>query len=139
MVSLIVNDGTVNSSPDTVTITANAVTINVEVSIKPETINLKSKGKFKAFIELPEPYSADEVVLATVVCEGAHAIDGRVDGEDRYIATFNTQDLRITASSKKDKKEEEEKVTLTVSGELEDGTKFTGSDTVKVKGKEKDK
>lgn len=64
MVSLIVNDGTVNSSPDTVTITANAVTINVEVSIKPETINLKSKGKFKAFIELPEPYSADEVVLA---------------------------------------------------------------------------
>ncbi|MCR4320742.1 MAG: hypothetical protein NUV74_10465, partial [Candidatus Brocadiaceae bacterium] len=64
---------------------------------------------------------------------GAQAIDGRVDGEGRYIATFNTQDLRITASSKKDKKEE---VTLTVSGEMEDGTKFTGSDTVKVKGKE---
>ena len=129
VVSLIVNDGTVNSSPDTVTITANAVTINVEVSIKPETINLKSKGKFKAFIELPEPYSADEVVLATVVCEGAQAIDGRVDDEGRYIATFNTQDLHITASSKK------EEVTITVSGELEDGTKFTGSDTVKVKDK----
>ncbi|MCR4321626.1 MAG: PKD domain-containing protein, partial [Candidatus Brocadiaceae bacterium] len=104
VVSLIVNDGTVNSSPDTVTITANEASeeeIEVEVSIKPETINLKSKGKFKAFIELPEPYSADEVVLATVVCEGAQAIDGRVDGEGRYIATFNTQDLRITASSKK--------------------------------------
>jgi hypothetical protein len=133
VVSLMVNDGTVNSSPDTVTITANAVTINVEVSIKPETINLKSKGKFKAFIELPEPYSADEVVLATVVCEGAQAIDGRVDDEGRYIATFNTKDLHITVSSKK------EEVTLTVSGELEDATKFQGSDTVKVKSREKEK
>ncbi|MBM4065868.1 MAG: hypothetical protein FJ266_09555 [Planctomycetes bacterium] len=140
VVSLMVNDGTVNSSPDTVTITANAVTINVEVSIKPETINLKSKGKFKAFIELPESYSADGVVLATVVCEGVQAIDGRVDDEGRYIATFNVRDLHITVSSKK------EEVTLTVSGELEDGTKFTGSDTIRVKsreekekGKEKDK
>lgn len=136
VVSLIVNDGTVNSAPDTVTITAEeseVEDVEAEVEIKPETINLKSKGKFKAFIELPESYSADEVVLATVVCEGAHAIDGRVDGEDRYIATFNTQDLRITVSSK------DEEVTLTVSGELEDGTKFTGSDTVKVKGKDKDR
>ena len=68
VVSLIVSDGTLNSSPDTVTITANAVTINVEVKIKPETINLKDKGKFKAVIKFPESYSADTVVLSTVVC-----------------------------------------------------------------------
>ena len=144
VVSLIVNDGTLNSSPDTVTITANAVTINVEVKIKPETINLKSKGKFKAVITFPESYSADTVVLATVVCGGAHAIKGKFDDDNdddddddndknRYTAWFNVQDLSITASSKK------EKVTLTVSGELEDGTKFTGSDTVRVKGEEKEK
>lgn len=124
------------SSPDTVTINAtNAASevIEAEVKIKPETINLKSKGKFKAFIELPSPYNAGDIVVETVVCAGAQAIDGRTDGRDRFVATFNTQDLVLKVDSKK------EKVVLTVSGELEDGTKFEGSDTVKVKSKEKEK
>ena len=92
VVSLIVNDGTVNSSPDTVTINATNVTpkvIEAEVEIKPETINLKSKGKFKAFIELPSPYNAGDIVVETVVRSGAQAIDGRTDGRDRFVATFN--------------------------------------------------
>ena len=106
VVSLIVNDGTVNSSPDTVIVTVTddddddgddeaPEVIESEVKIKPETINLKSKGKFKAFIELPSPYKEDNIVTSTVVCEGAHAIDGRVDSSSggRYVATFNTQDL----------------------------------------------
>ena len=143
VVQLVVNDGAVNSSPDTVTITANEASeeeIEVEVDIKPETINLRSKGKFKAVIKLPEPYSADEVVLETVVCGGAHAIKGRFDDDEeerhhdnRYTARFNVQDLSITANSRK------EEVTLTVTGELEDGTKFTGSDTIRVKSREKEK
>ena len=116
------------SSQDTVTINATNV-IEAEVKIKQETINLKRKDKFKAFIELPSPYDASDIVVETVVCEGAQAIDGRTDGSDRFVATFNTQDLVLEIDSKK------EKVVLTVSGELEDGTKFKGSDTVKVKGK----
>ena len=116
------------SSQDTVTINATNV-IEAEVKIKQETINLTSKDKFKAFIELPSPYDASDIVVETVVCEGAQAIDGRTDGSDRFVATFNTQDLVLEIDSKK------EKVVLTVSGELEDGTKFKGSDTVKVKGK----
>ena len=117
------------SSQDTVTINATNATnvIEAEVKIKQETINLKSKGKFKAFIELPSPYDASDIVVETVVCEGAQAIDGRTDGSDRFVATFNTQDLVLEIDSKK------EKVVLTVSGELEDGTKFRGSDTVKEK------
>ena len=121
------------SSQDTVTINATNATnaapnvIEAEVKIKPETITLKSKGTFKAFIELPSPYDASDIVVETVVCEGAQAIDGRTDGSDRFVATFNTQDLVLEIDSKK------EKVVLTVSGELEDGTKFRGSDTVKEK------
>ena len=140
---LVVNDGAISSSPDPVTITANEAAeeeIEVDVDIKPETINLRSKGKFKAVIKLPEPYSADEVVFETVVCGGAHAIKGRFDDDDdkrhhdnRYIAGFNVQDLSITTNFKK------EEVTLTVSGELADGAKFTGSDTVRVKNKENEK
>ena len=123
------------SSQDTVTINATNATnvIEAEVKIKQETINLKSKGKFKAFIELPSPYKEDNIVTSTVVCEGAHAIDGRVDGSGRFIATFNVQDLDVEAGSK------EEKVEFTVTGELKDGTTFEGSDEVKVKSDKKDK
>ncbi len=157
VVSLIVNDGTVNSSPDTVIVTVTddddgddddgddgdddddddgdeaPEVIDASVDIKPETINLGSKGKFKAYIALPSPYKEADIVTETVMCEGAQAIDGMVDGSGRYIATFNTQDLNVKAGSK------EEKVEFTVTGELKDGTAFEGSDEVKVKSDKKDK
>ena len=69
--------------------------IEAEVSIKPETINLKSKGKFKAFIKLPSTYNVKSIVTDTVVCEGATAIDGKVDSVGRFGATFNIQDLDL--------------------------------------------
>ena len=69
----------------------------------------------------------------TVMCEGAQAIDGKVDGSGRFIATFNVQDLDVEAGSK------EEKVEFTVTGELKDGTAFEGSDEVKVKSDNKNK
>ena len=131
VVSLMVNDGTVNSAPDTVTITAKF--IEAEVDIKPETINLKEKGKCKAFIELSSPYSGSDVVVSSVECQGAYAIQGRVDDEGRFIATINVKDLNVETQSRK------EEVAFTVSGELKDGAKFQGSDTVKVKNKEKEK
>jgi len=121
--------------------TATPAVIEAEVSIKPETINVKSKGKFKAFIKLPSTYSVNDIVTSTVVCEGATAIDGKVDSAGRFVATFNTQDLDLGFEIKihkgyNDKKIETE---LTVTGELTDGTKFEGSDKVKIKGKEKGK
>lgn len=111
--------------------TATPAVIEAEVSIKPETINLKSKGKFKAFIELPSPYSAEDIELDTVECNGAQAIKG-TDDHDRFIATFEVQDLELESKNYKN-----EKVTLTVTGELTDGTKFQGSDEIKIKGKGK--
>ena len=64
-----------------------------------------------------------------------------MDSAGRFVATFNTQDLDLGFEIKihkgyNDKKIETE---LTVTGELTDGTKFEGSDTVKIKGKEKGK
>jgi len=91
-----------------------------EVDIKPETINLKSKGSFKAFIKLPSPYDVNKIITGTVECEGAEAIDGKV-GKDRFIATFKRQDLDLDSDEE-----------LTVTGELEGGTKFEGSDIVKI-------
>ena len=108
--------------------------INATVEIK-ETINLKSKGKFKAFITLPSPYSVANINVDTVECEGAQAIDGKVD-KNRFIATFRVQDLDLGFDIKfhKGRKDKKVEVTLDVTGELKDGTKFKGSDTVKIKG-----
>ncbi|MFN3532534.1 MAG: hypothetical protein ACK41Q_08515 [Candidatus Brocadia sp.] len=119
--------------------TATPAVIQADVEIKPETINLKSNGKFKAFIELDSPYDVNDIVPDTVECEGAKAIDGKVD-KNRFIATFNIQDLDLDSSMmlyRGQKKDEKEKQELTVTGELEDGTRSEGSDTVKIKGKGK--
>lgn len=121
--------------------TATPAVIQADVEIKPETINLKSKGKLKAFIKFDSdsPYDVNDIVTETVECEGAEAIDGKVD-KNRFIATFNTQDLDLDSNMmlyRGKKKDEKEKQELTVTGELEDGTRFEGSDTVKIKGKGK--
>lgn len=112
--------------------TATPAVIEAEVSIKPETINLKSKGKFKAFIELSSTYSVEDIDPDTVECDGAQAIDGKTDDHNRFIATFEVQDLELESKNYKN-----EKVTLTVTGELTNGTKFQGSDEIKIKGKGK--
>ncbi len=109
--------------------------INADVKIKPKTLNLDSEGKFKAFIKLPSPYDVNDIVTDSVECEGAKAIKGKV-GNDRFIATFNRQDLNLDSTInfyRGQKKDEKEKQELTVTGELEDGTRFEGTDTVKVK------
>jgi len=123
---------TTPSPSGTASPTATPAVIEAEVSIKPETINLKSKGKFKAFIELPSTYSVEDIDPDTVECNGAQAIDGKTDDHDRFIATFEVQDLELESKNYKN-----EKVTLTVTGELTDGTKFQGSDEIKIKGKGK--
>ncbi|MCF6155197.1 MAG: hypothetical protein E3K36_08080 [Candidatus Brocadia sp.] len=117
--------------------TATPAVIQADVDIKPETINLKSHGKFKAFIKFDSdsPYDVNNIVTKTVECEGAEAIDGKVD-EKRFIATFNRQDLDLDSETNfygVQKRDEKEKQELTVTGELEDGTRFEGSDTVKIK------
>jgi len=110
--------------------------INATVEIKPETINLKSKGKFKAFITLPSPYSVNNIDVDTIECEGAQAIDGKVE-KNRFSATFRVQDLDLGFEIKffKGSKDKKVEITLDVTGKLKDGTEFKGSNTVKIKGK----
>src|SRR3989339_580599 len=120
--------------------TATPAVIEAEVTIKPETFNLKSKGNFKAFITLPSPYSVNDIITDTVICEGATAIDGKVDSVRRFVATFNVQELDLGFDIKvhKGRDDKKVKVELTVSGELNDGTKFEGSDEVRIKGKKEE-
>ncbi len=64
----------------------------MEVNIKPETINLKSRGVFTAMITLPEGYDLRDWNLDYLSCEGAPAIKGKLV-RNKYIAQFRIQDL----------------------------------------------
>lgn len=99
--------------------------IKAKVDIKPETINLASKGKFTAFITLPEDYDVRDIDVTTIVIEGAHVVNSTISKEKggTLIAKFNTQDLVNVHTGNA--------VKLTVTGEV-GGTEFEGSDTVKV-------
>lgn len=48
--------------------------IPATIRIEPEILNIKSKGVFTAFIELPEEYNVTDIGIDTVVCEGAKAV-----------------------------------------------------------------
>jgi hypothetical protein len=98
------------------------VTIEATVRIEPETLNLASKGVFTAFITLPEGYEVADIVVSTVLCQGASAIKGIVAG-NKFIAKFNRQDLVGVSTG--------DEVTLTVTGEVA-GKRFKGSDTIRV-------
>lgn len=122
-----------------VTPTLTPVTISAKVEIKPEVINQGSNGKFIAFIQLPSPYSIYDIETDTVECNGIKAVKGKAH-KYRFIAIFKVKDFMSKIKSKKDRRVNKKfkKVKFTVSGELEDGTKFEGSDTVIIKVKKHD-
>ncbi len=92
------------------------------IDIDPDTLNLKSKGGFTAYITLPDGYSVADIDLDTVACEGAQATRGSIEG-DRLIAKFNRQELLDV--------EPGDEVEMTVIGEVA-GIPFEGSDTIRV-------
>ena len=65
--------------------TVETVAVVVDMDIKPETLNLKSKGVFTAFIELPERYGEEDVDIGTVECEGALAVKAMIADDNRLI------------------------------------------------------
>ncbi|MFQ5906649.1 MAG: FlgD immunoglobulin-like domain containing protein, partial [bacterium] len=119
-----------------------ARTLSAAVDIKPEVLNLKSRGRWvTSYIELPEGYSPEEIDRPTVITakideqvlnppirtEGPSNI-GDYDGDSipDLMVKFSRQELIRHLQGKYGV------VTILVSGELHNGTEFEGSDTLKV-------
>jgi hypothetical protein len=96
--------------------------VEAAVNIDPDTLNIKSRGVFTAYITLPEWCNVEDVDAGTIECSGASASKTSIE-DGRLVAKFNRGDLDIQAG---------DAVELAVTGELNDGMRFEGSDTIQV-------
>ncbi|HJH32649.1 MAG TPA: hypothetical protein C5S50_10875 [Methanosarcinaceae archaeon] len=100
-----------------------SVVIPANLHISPPRLDLGGGKQFTVVVkELSSGYSLEDVVMDTIVCEGATAISGKMAGSALRIK-FSVQDMVGVPVGNA--------VELTVTGELTDGTLFEGSDTVK--------
>lgn len=105
-----------------------AASIPAVVDIEPDTINLKSKGKWlTAYVGLPEPHDAGDIDLDSIVLKKDEFEVGGEYGEfesGRVKVKFPRPAVQSVL--------EPGEVELTVLGELEDAAPFEGTDTVRV-------
>ena len=131
-----------NMGPDEAKTTVFTVTevplsaiITAEVKITPQTINLKSNGRWvMAHIELPEGYSAADIDVSTIRLDGViEAETSQVSGEGKLLVKFSRGAVKTyIRGSIGSTGSKFSNVNLTVTGEVA-GTTFEGSDTVRVK------
>jgi len=83
------------SGSDSIEVVGNFMCVPpVEVRFEPQTLNLKSKGVFTAFITVPEGYNLKEWEITDLECAGAPVLKGTVSYDGRtYNAKFSRQDL----------------------------------------------
>ena len=106
--------------------------ITANLTIHPRTLNLDSNGRYvTAHIGLPEGYTVDEIEVESVLLQGSlEAEKTNVSGSNVMLAKFSRSDLiELIEEMGLDLPAE---VELTVSGNLEDGTAFEGTDTIRV-------
>ncbi|UCE73776.1 MAG: exo-alpha-sialidase [Methanomassiliicoccales archaeon] len=107
--------------------------ITAGVDIKPDTINLKSKGRWiTAYIELPNGYDVNDINISTILLESSISPENRPTGIGDYD-NDNIPNLMV----KFDRSEVEDiltigdSITLTIKGNLVDNKSFEGSDTIR--------
>lgn len=105
------------------------------VDIDPDTLNLKSKGKWiTCYIELPAGSDVGEIDVSTILLNGQVPVEphptevGDYDGDG--IADLM---VKFELSATQDIVEVADAVQIPVAGKLNDGTEFEGCDLIRVK------
>lgn len=103
--------------------------IGVTVDIKPNTLNLKSRGRWiTAKITPPEGYKAEDIDISTVKLEFG---EGSVEAEWGKVRDGVLM-VKFSRSAVKAILSPGAKVEITATGKLTDGSSFEGSDTIRV-------
>jgi hypothetical protein len=116
--------------------------IDTKIDIDPDTLNLKSKGKFiTAYVEL-EGADVRDIDASSILLNGAISpvLDERygfVTSEDSYIVDHDEDGVpermvKFWRSEVQEILDVGLSVSITVSGQLFDGTPFTGTDEIRV-------
>ena len=116
--------------------------ISISVDIHPQALNLKSKGRWiAAYIELSKGHSVNDVDVSSIRLNGTILVDpvaptqiGDHDGNGipYLMVKFSRTDMISFTIGKIEIEERFLLVTLTITGNLNDGTPFEGSETIKV-------
>jgi parallel beta-helix repeat protein len=113
--------------------------LKATMDIQPDTLSLKSKSQWIIlYIELPEGYDVADINVSTVMLNGTIPAEPSPTAIDDYD-NDNVPDLMVkfnrTAVSELILSEgiKYGNVTLTITGKLDDGTVFDGSDIVRVR------
>jgi hypothetical protein len=125
--------------------------IEATLNISPNTLNLENKGKWiTAYIELPEGYSVADINRTTILLNGTISVDpfwiskpiksviGDYDNDSipDLMVKFNRQQVINYIMANVDLERLYEvrfmTITLTVTGKLNNGTPFQGSDTIRI-------
>jgi hypothetical protein len=101
--------------------------IDAKIDIDPDTLNLKSNGKWiTAYIDLPEGYNVSEIDISTVILEGSIPAEWGDLQDTTLMVKFDRRDVEDLIGGPSDD------VVLTITGELGGGIEFEGSDTIRV-------
>ena len=113
-------------------ITSHTTEIEASVNIDPDTLNLKSHGKWiTCYVTLPEGYNVDEVIPQSLLLEEQIAPTwSYVDDEQVLKIKFNRSDVLDLLQS--DGLNGAAEVELLIGGEMTDGTLFAGTDMIRI-------
>jgi len=119
---------------DWVEVVTEPAIVEATVDIDPDTLNLKSKGKWiTCYIELPEGYDVGDIDVSTIM------LNGQVPAESRPTAISDYDGdgiadlmVKFSRSAVQNILPAEGEAEITVAGELADGTAFEGKDTIRI-------
>lgn len=117
-----------------------APSVDATVDIDPDTLNLKSQGEWiTGYIEFAEEYNVGDIDVSTLMLNGTISVapypteigDHDRDGLPDLMVKFNRTEVSQYICDVQ--KILYGNVTLTIKGELSDGTTVEGSDTIRVR------
>jgi signal peptidase len=100
------------------------------VDIKPDTLNLDSKGEYvTVYAVVDTEYNEKDIIIGSVMLDGVIQAEwGEVQEDGRLMVKFDRASVIAHLEGYKDGEE----ATLTVSGKFNDGVRFSGTDTIVV-------